>query len=240
MRNGQHISVIIPALNEEASIGSVLDAVPDWVDEKIVVNNGSTDQTAIVASQHGARVIHEPQPGYGAACLRGISWVNEADKADIIIFLDADFSDEPADMHRLADPVISCQADLVLGDRTSNRQVLGTAQYYGNKLTCRLMALFWGHVYGDLGPFRAIRRSSLNNLKMADLNFGWTVEMQIKAIKHQLSVLEIPVAYRHRLAGRSKMSGTLSGIIRAGSKILFVIFREVLQGSPNDRYDERP
>jgi glycosyltransferase involved in cell wall biosynthesis len=226
MRVEQRIFVIIPALNEAASIASVLDAIPPWVDERIVVDNGSEDQTREVALQHGARVIDEPQAGYGAACLRGMAVARDA---DIIVFLDADFSDVPTDMRYLVDPLIYGQADFVISDRTArtkSRQALGAVQHYGNGLVCKLIRLFWGHEYRDLGPFRAIRRSKLDSLSMADRDYGWTVEMQIRAIKHGLSILEVPVDYWHRAAGQSKISGSLTGIIRAGSKILFVVFRE--------------
>jgi glycosyltransferase involved in cell wall biosynthesis len=231
MRCDHRIVVIIPALNEEASIGSVLDAIPDWVDARIVVNNASTDNTPQVALQHGAYVVDEPHPGYGAACLLGIATANALYAPDIIVFLDADFSDVPNQMSKLVDPIIEGQADITISDRTAlqeNKQALTTAQFYGNRLACALMRLFWGHIYHDLGPFRAIRKSALDRLCMTDRNFGWTVEMQIRAVKHNLKIVEIPVTYRMRLAGRSKISGTISGVIKAGSKILYTVFREAL------------
>jgi len=229
MRGGERIAVIIPALDEEASIGSVLDAVPAWVDERIVVDNGCSDRTAAVATEHGARVVEEPRPGYGAACLRGI---DAARSADILVFLDADFSDLPSEMGRLVDPIVAGRADIAIGDRTSTpagRAALSIPQYFGNALACLLMRLFWGHQFHDLGPFRAIRRSALRELAMADEDFGWTVEMQLRAGEHQLSIVEAPVTYRRRLAGRSKISGTVSGVLGAGSKILYVLFREALR-----------
>ncbi len=229
MRQEQLISVIIPALNEEASIGVVLDAIPAWVDERIVVDNGCSDGTAAVASQHGARVIEEPQPGYGAACLAGIA---AAESADIIVFLDADFSDDPSRMQSLVDPIIEDRADITISDRMATpegRRAMSAAQYYGNRLACRLIKLFWGYGFHDLGPFRAIQRSSLVALAMADRDFGWTVEMQIKAVRRGLSIAQVPVAYRQRLAGRSKISGTVSGVVRAGAKILYVVFREAFR-----------
>ena len=232
MRGRQRIAVIIPALDEEASIGAVLDAIPAWVDERIVVDNGCSDRTAAVALQHGARVVDEPHPGYGAACLRGIA---AAQAADIVVFLDADFSDVPSDMDRLVDPIVAGQADITISDRTSTsagRAALSAAQIFGNRLACLLIRLFWGHVFHDLGPFRAVRRSSLMGLSMADRGFGWTVEMQIRAVKHRLSIVEVPVTYRPRLAGRSKISGTISGVIGAGTKILYVLFLEVFLHRP--------
>jgi glycosyltransferase involved in cell wall biosynthesis len=220
--------VIIPALDEEASIGAVLDAIPAWVDERIVIDNGCSDNTAAVAKTHGARVIEEPRPGYGAACLRGIAAARDA---DILVFLDADFSDDPAAMDRLVDPIVAGRADIAISDRTSTaegRAAMSAAQLFGNRLACLLIRLFWGHRYHDLGPFRAVRRAALEGLAMADRDFGWTVEMQIRALKHKLAIAEVPVAYRERLAGRSKISGTLSGVFGAGRKILTVIFREAL------------
>jgi glycosyltransferase involved in cell wall biosynthesis len=220
--------VIIPALDEEASIGAVLDAIPAWVDERIVIDNGCSDNTAAVAKTHGARVIEEPRPGYGAACLRGIAAARDA---DILVFLDADFSDDPAAMDRLVDPIVAGRADIAISDRTSTaegRAAMSAAQLFGNRLACLLIRLFWGHRYHDLGPFRAVRRAALEGLAMADRDFGWTVEMQIRALKHKLAIAEVPVVYRERLAGRSKISGTLSGVFGAGRKILTVIFREAL------------
>lgn len=235
MKGDCRIVVIIPALNEEATIGVVLDDIPDWVDEMIVVDNGSTDDTATIAAEHGARVVAEPHPGYGAACLRGIA---VAQSADIIVFLDADFSDVPADMHDLVDPIIQRQADITISDRTATsegRQALSAQQLCGNRLACLLMRMFWGYAFHDLGPFRAIRKSSLDALAMADKDFGWTIEMQIKAIIRGLSIIQVPVQYRQRLAGRSKISGTVSGVIRAGTKILYVVFREALRRKSVER-----
>ena len=232
MRNGQRIAVIIPARNEEHSIAAVLDDIPAWVDDRMVVDNGCADGTAAVARRHGARVVDEPRPGYGAACLRGIAAAHEA---DIVVFLDADFSDVPSAMDRLVDPIIDGRADITISDRTSSRagrEALSAAQFLGNRLACLLIWLFWGQAFHDLGPFRAIRRSSLMELSMVDRDFGWTVEMQIRAVKYGLSIIEVPVAYRRRLAGRSKISGTVSGVVRAGGKILYVLFREALFHRP--------
>ena len=232
MRDGQHIAVIIPALDEEASVGAVLDAIPAWDDERILVDNGCSDNTAAVALQHGARVIKESRRGYGAACLRGIE---TAQDADILVFLDADFSDDLSHMDRLVDPIIAGQADIAISDRTSTaegRAALSAAQFYGNRLACLLIRLFWAYRYHDLGPFRAIRGAALMGLAMEDPDFGWTVEMQIRAVKRKLAIIEVPVSYRERLAGRSKISGTVSGVFRAGSKILTVIFREAYSARP--------
>ena len=228
MRHDKFISLIIPALNKEASIAAVLDAVPPWVDEKIVVDNGSTDNTDQVARNHGARTLHEPQAGYGAACLAGIT---ASEHADMIVFLDADLSDDPSVMETLVDPISSGDADMTISDRTATpegRRVMAFVQIYGNGLACLLMKIFWGYRYHDLGPFRAISRLSLMRLDMSDRDYGWTVEMQIRALKQKLNISQVGVPYRKRLAGRSKISGTVSGVLRAGSIILYVFFRALL------------
>lgn len=232
MRKDHRISVIIPARNEEESIGAVLDHVPAWVDECIVVDNGSRDGTAAVAAAHNALVVRESEAGYGAACLAGIAASHQSGPSDILVFLDADFSDDPTVMNELVDPLIDGNADLVIGNRTSTpegRQALSVPQRWGNTLACLLIRMFWQHRYHDLGPFRAIRRSALLDLEMSDRNYGWTVEMQVRAVKKHQKICEVPMPYRQRLAGRSKISGTLSGVIRAGSKILYIIFREVVR-----------
>lgn len=228
MRNGQRISVVIPALNEERSVGKVLSAIPEWVDEVIVVDNGSKDDTVAVAEKNGARVVHEAHRGYGAACLRGIAAL---DRADVVVFVDADFSDHPEQMDSLVDPIVRGEAEMVIGSR-----VLGTAEpgaltpqaRFGNRLACYLMRLFWGVRYTDLGPFRAIRHETLRRLEMADRDYGWTVEMQIKAALRGLPATEVPVDYRKRI-GRSKISGTVRGVVGAGYKILSTIFIAALR-----------
>jgi glycosyltransferase involved in cell wall biosynthesis len=226
----QRVSLIIPALNEEKSIGSVLNSVPrDLVEEIIVVDNGSTDETVKIARDCGAKIVSEPNRGYGAACLKGISEV--AADCEIIAFVDADFSDFPEDLAQILQPIFDEQADFVIGTRTIIREsgeALTPQQRYGNWLATFLIKLFFRQKYSDLGPFRAIRRQSLDKLKMIDRNYGWTVEMQIKAARHKLRVVEIPVRYRIRI-GRSKISGTVKGTILAGAKIIYTIFKYALK-----------
>lgn len=225
MRGDDRISVVIPALNEEAAIGRVLAAIPAWVDEVVVVDNGSTDATPEVAREMGARVVREPQRGYGAACLAGIKALI---RPDIVVFLDGDFSDHPEEMDRLVDLLAADQADLVIGSRVlGHRQpgALTPQARFGNWLACLLIWLLWDITYTDLGPFRAVRFSALRGLNMQDRNYGWTVEMQIKAATRRLRVLEVPVSYRRRV-GQSKISGTIRGIVGAGTKILATIGKE--------------
>lgn len=217
--------MIIPALDEERSIGQVLDAIPKWVDEAIVVDNGSTDRTAARAAEHGARVLSEPRRGYGVACLTAIAGLSP--RTDVVVFLDGDFSDHPEEMDRLVDPIVAQAADLVIGSRVLGRREPGalTPQArFGNWLSCTLMRLIWRHRYTDLGPFRAIGRQALQRLEMRDLDYGWTVEMQLKALRHGLRVRDVPVSYRRRTMGQSKVSGTLRGVFGAGTKILWTIF----------------
>ncbi len=224
------IVVIIPARNEEASLPLVLSDLPP-VSRVIVVNNGSTDQTAAVANQYNAQVVNEAEPGYGAACLAGLAELDRSVSAGvlkepkIVVFLDADYSDHPELLPQLAAPVISGEADFVLGSRLLGIREAGAMtpqSVFGNRLACFLMRRLWGARYTDLGPFRLIRYDLLRALGMKDRNFGWTIEMQIKATAAGLRILEIPVPYRRRI-GKSKISGTLSGSIKAGAKILFTI-----------------
>lgn len=224
MRQGARIAVIIPAFNEEHAIGQVLRAVPAWVDETVVVDNGSSDQTAAVARSHGARIVREPLRGYGQACLAGIATLSEA---DVVVFVDADFSDHPDEMDRLVDPILRREADLVIGSRTRgvcDPGALTSQARFGNWLACHLIRLFWGVRFTDLGPFRAVRFAALRRLNMQDTNYGWTVEMQVKAAATSLPTREVPVSYRRRI-GTSKISGTVRGVLLAGSKILYTIFR---------------
>jgi glycosyltransferase involved in cell wall biosynthesis len=218
------ISVIIPALNEEDSIGLVIRDIPkDLADEIIVVDNGSTDNTVVVAQRAGARIIRERHRGYGAACLKGIA---SARKPDIIVFLDGDYSDYPEEMVCIVAPIVQGRAELVIGSRISGgdaKSVLPPLAYWGNILATRLIRILYGRRFTDLGPFRAIRFSALQKLNMQDRNFGWTIEMQVKAVKQKLSIAELPVRYRPRI-GTSKVSGTFSGSIKAGMKILYTIF----------------
>ena len=224
------VSVIIPALNEEKSIGSVLNAIPRrLVSEIIVVDNGSSDRTAEIARHCGARVILQPERGYGAACLAGIAGI--AADCEIVAFVDADFSDFPEDLEKLLQPLHENKAEMVIGTRTTtseSRLALTPQQRYGNWLATTLVRVFFGHRYTDLGPFRAIRRDALERLGMIDRNYGWTIEMQIKAVRHKLRIAEIPVRYRIRI-GRSKISGTVKGTILAGTKIIFTIFKYALK-----------
>ncbi len=227
------VAFIIPALNEEASIGGVLDALADEsrrlglsVSRTIVVDNGSRDATARVASTHAAEVVREPRRGYGSACLAGIAALPP--DAQIVVFLDADGSDDLADLAALLQPILADDADFVLGSRalgTSQPGALTPHQRFGNWLATRLMRLLFGAAYTDLGPFRIIRRDSLSRLGMRDTNFGWTIEMQIRAHQKGLRVREVPVGYRRRAAGRSKVSGSLRGSVLAGAKILWTLFR---------------
>jgi glycosyltransferase involved in cell wall biosynthesis len=226
MHHNPKISVIIPALNEEESIGQVLNDIPGEIVEKvIVVDNGSNDNTVTVAQSLGASVVLEPLKGYGAACLRGISMLKQ--DTDIVVFLDADYSDYPQDLHTVVKPIINDNAEMVIGSRMSGAREKGALlpqAIFGNKLATFLIRLFWGFKYTDLGPFRAIKYRDLLALNMLDKNFGWTVEMQIKALKKGLRIMEVPVRYRKRI-GKSKITGTFSGTVRAGIKIIYTIFR---------------
>jgi len=228
MRNDHSIAVVIPALNEERAIGRVIADIPDWVDRVIVADNGSTDRTAEVARGAGATVVAEPEPGYGAACLAGLKHIGDA---GIVVFLDGDYSDHPQEMASLVDPVIAGAADMVIGSRVLGERERGSLtpqQRFGNWLATRLIRLIWGARYSDLGPFRAIRTSSLARLAMADRTYGWTVEMQIKAAILGLAATEVPVSYRRRI-GVSKVSGTVKGTVMAGTKILWMIARHWLR-----------
>jgi len=226
MHHNPKISVIIPALNEEESIGQVLNDIPgEIVEEVIVVDNGSSDNTVTVSKGLGANVIQEPLKGYGAACLKGISILKQ--DTDIVVFLDADYSDYPQDLHTVVKPIINDNADMVIGSRMSGEREKGALlpqAIFGNKLATFLIRLFWGFKYTDLGPFRAIKYRDLLALNMTDKNFGWTVEMQIKALKKRLRIVEVPVRYRKRI-GKSKITGTFSGTVRAGVKIIYTIFK---------------
>ncbi len=229
------VVVVIPALNEERSLPLVLKALPE-VANVIVVNNGSTDRTVEVARQCGADVVHEQQRGYGAACLRGLATIAERIRMgqaapQVVVFLDADFSDHPELLPKLVEPIFSGDADFVLGSRLLGKREPGAMppqSVYGNKLACFLMRRLFGIRYTDLGPFRAVSYPQLVSLKMADENFGWTIEMQIKAGRAGLRHLEVPAPYRNRV-GKSKISGTISGTIKAGTKILYTIAKYGLQ-----------
>ncbi len=235
MRASARIAVVIPALNERDSIGKVIDAIPDWVDDIVVGDNGSEDGTAEVAERHGARVVREEERGYGAACLAALAAL---DAPDVVVFLDGDYSDYPEEMDRLVDPVVSGEAQMVIGSRVRGEREQGalTPQArFGNWLACTLMRLFWGQRFTDLGPFRAIAYDALQDLAMRDRDYGWTVEMQIKALRQGIPSLEVPVSYRKRI-GKSKVSGTIRGVIGAGVKILSTIGLAALQ----PRWSPRP
>jgi len=217
--------VIIPALNEEESIGRVIDAVPaDLGAEILVVDNGSTDCTAAVAASHGARVVVEPRRGYGAACLRGIA---AAGDAAVIAFLDADFSDDPTRVGDLVTPIFEGRADLVIGSRMLGRRERGALpphSIFGNWLAGMLLTHLYRQPTSDLGPFRAIRRTALERLNMADRGYGWTMEMQAKAARLRIRTMEVPVPYRRRI-GRSKITGSLRASVHAAAVILYTAFR---------------
>lgn len=226
------IHVIIPVFNEEKSIGLVLADIPkDWVQEVIVCNNGSSDNTAEVALAAGATVLYQPNKGYGNACLKGMEYIQQkptAEQPDILVFLDGDYSDYPEELPLLIEPIVAQGIDLVIGSRLSSGKAekgsLTPQQVFGNWLATFLIRHLYTYHFTDLGPFRAIRWSSLLQLKMVDRNYGWTVEMQIKAAKQKLRCTEIGVRYRKRV-GVSKVSGTVKGTILAGYKILYTIFK---------------
>ena len=224
------IRVIIPAFNEQNGVGNVINEIPkDLVEEVIVVNNASTDETEIVAEKAGATVLKEPTKGYGRACLKGIDYVTHQGHTDIVVFLDADYSDYPQEMYDVVKPIIDNQADLVIGSRALGRRERGAMtpqQVFGNWLATSLMRLFYGVHFTDLGPFRAISYDRLMALNMKDKNYGWTVEMQLKAAKQKLRCVEVPVNYRRRI-GFSKVSGTVKGTIMAGYKIIWTIFKYI-------------
>ncbi len=223
------VAMIIPAHNEESSLPLVLDAIPaGLVEEIVVVDNGSTDRTADAARSRGVTVVREPRCGYGAACLRGLEHLR-ARRPDVVVFLDADYSDHPEEMPWLLEPIARDGVDLVIGSRVLGRREPGALlpqARLGNWLATRLIRLLYGGRFTDLGPFRAVRFEALLALGMADGDFGWTAEMQVKALKKGLRVLEVPVSYRRRI-GRSKITGTLSGTLKAGAKILWTIGRNV-------------
>jgi len=231
---GLRVGIVIPAHNEAAALPHVLSAIPPWVIEVIVVDTSSIDGTPEVARRHGARVIAEPRRGYGRACLAGIAALSP--EVDTVLFMDADAADRPEEMTRLLAPIAAGEAELVIGARSLGAEpgALTPQQRFGNALACLLMRLIWGTRYTDLGPFRAIRRDALARLDMRDETWGWTVEMQVRAARLGLAVREVPVGYRRRI-GQSKISGTLSGTIRAGTKILWVIGAEALDGLRGER-----
>ncbi|MEM1322106.1 MAG: glycosyltransferase family 2 protein [Bacteroidota bacterium] len=225
------IDLIIPAYNEEDSIGRVLADIPSsWVREVIVCNNGSTDRTREVAIAGGATVVDEPISGYGNACLKGIAHLRAKpieEQPDIVVFLDGDYSDHPEELPNLVKPIIEENCDLVIGSRAlgdMERGAMMPQQIFGNWLATTLIRFFYKYNFTDLGPFRAIKYPKLIEIDMRDRDFGWTVEMQVKAAKYKLKCTEVPVTYRRRI-GVSKVSGTIRGTILAGHKILWTIFK---------------
>ncbi len=227
----RNVAVVIPAWNEEGSIGRVIDGLPkEWVRCIIVADNNSTDYTADVARKFGATVVPAPRQGYGSACLAGLAHLEMLpvhEQPDVVVFIDADFSDHPEQLPLLVEPILKNEADFVIGSRMLKRQPLGAMlpqAVFGNRLACLLMRVLFRQRYTDLGPFRAIAWEKLRGLRMADTNFGWTVEMQIKAARQRLRVREVAVDYRPRI-GYSKITGTLKGSVMAGYKILYTIFR---------------
>ncbi len=224
-----NIRVIIPAFNEQNALGKVLEEIPvEFVKEIIVVDNASTDNTAQIAINLGVTLLKESRKGYGNACLKAIDYIASLDEpTDIVVFLDADYSDYPREMNQLINPIVKDNYDLVIGSRTLGEKERGSMtiyQVFGNWLATKLVRILYHIKFTDLGPFRAIKFDKLLLLSMQDKNYGWTVEMQIKAAKHKLRCIEVPANYRKRI-GFSKVSGTLKGTILAGYKIIWTIFK---------------
>ena len=224
----QIIKVIIPAYNEQDSIANVIKDIPSIVDEVIVISNNSTDKTEENAKKAGATVLNENRKGYGYACLKGMDHIaKQKQKPSIVVFLDGDYSDYPEQLIEIIDPIINKDIDFVVGARVEELREQGSMtpqQVFGNWLATKLMSLFFKATYTDLGPFRAIKYDKLIGLEMQDKTYGWTVEMQLKALKQKLKYVEIPVKYRNRI-GVSKVSGTVKGSFLAGVKILTWIFK---------------
>ena len=224
------VYVIIPAFNEQNAVCNVLKEIPnELVTEIIVVNNGSTDNTVEQALSCGATVLEESRKGYGFACLKGIDYLRQKmiNDTDIIVFIDADYSDYPGEMTKLVKPIQRDQADLVIGSRalgTKEKGSMTPQQVFGNWLATSLLKLFYKVEFSDLGPFRSIRFDKLLEIDMKDTTYGWTVEMQLKAAKYGLRCTEMPVNYRRRI-GKSKVSGTIKGTILAGYKIMWTIVK---------------
>ncbi len=227
-----NIKVIIPAYNEEDSIAHVIGDIPNFVSEIILVNNNSTDSTSEVAKKAGATVLLEENKGYGYACLKGIKYLGTlSDKPEVVVFMDGDYSDYPEELSKIVAPILENDFDFVIGARTKELREQGSMtipQEFGNWLATFLMKLFFKSTFTDLGPFRAIKYDKLLDLQMEDKTYGWTVEMQLKALKRKYKYTEVPVKYRNRI-GVSKVSGTLKGAIFAGVKILSWIFKYSLK-----------
>jgi glycosyltransferase involved in cell wall biosynthesis len=231
------VAVVIPALNEELSLPSVLSEIPrPPVDEIVVVDNGSRDRTGAVARASGATVLSEPRRGYGRACLAGLAHL-QRDPPDVVVFIDADYSDRPKELPRLLEPIVEGRAELVIGSRVLGEREPGALlpqARWGNAFATWLIRVLFGMRFTDLGPFRAVRFDALRALGMQDRDYGWTAEMQVKAARYGLRCEEVPVSY-HRRVGRSKITGTLKGTVRAGVKIIATIFRHRFSASPNNR-----
>jgi len=224
-----NIKVVIPANNEEQSIGLVVRDIPkDLVSEIVVVNNASTDSTVAVAKAAGATVLDESTPGYGRACLKGISYLSEPGRQpDILVFMDGDYSDYPEELKDVIAPILNDDVDMVIGSRALGKKEDGSMtfpQVFGNWLATNLIRLFYRVRFTDLGPFRAIKFDKLLEINMVDKTYGWTVEMQVKAARHKFKTAEVPVNYKRRI-GVSKVSGTIKGTILAGYKIIWTIFK---------------
>lgn len=229
MSKSPRIVVIIPAFNEENSVGKVVkDIPPGLVQEVIVVNNNSNDNTELNARSAGATVLHESRPGYGYACLKGIEYIKRLPSVpDVVVFIDADYSDHPEEMPQVVYPILNEGMDMVIGSRALGNRERGSMtpqQVFGNWLATRLLKILYGVQYTDLGPFRAVRYDKLLEIDMQDTTYGWTVEMQLKAAKLRLKTTEVPVNYRRRI-GFSKISGTVKGTVMAGYKIITTIFK---------------
>lgn len=225
----QIIDVIIPAFNEAEAVGLVVRDIPkELVRNIVVVDNNSSDLTREVAEKAGAIVVAQPEQGYGAACLKGMELLfNQEILPDIIVFLDADYSDYPMEMYQLVDPILKGEAELVIGSRSMGNRERGSMmpqQIFGNWLATKMMKAIYGAHFSDLGPFRAISRKALEKIDMKDRDYGWTVEMQVKALKNRIPYTEVPVKYRKR-KGVSKITGTIKGTVMAGYKIIFTILR---------------
>ena len=229
------IDVVIPALNEEASLPLVLADLPRPPVRRVVVaDNGSRDGTARVAREGGAEVVTAARRGYGSACLAGLDHLRRTGPPDVVVFVDADFSDHPEELPSLIAPILDGKADLVIGSRILGSREPGALlpqARAGNLVACWMIRLLYGHRFTDLGPFRAVRWEALERLKMSDPNFGWTAEMQVKALRHGLRCAEVPVSYRRRV-GVSKITGTVLGTVRAGYKILWTVLKFAREGKP--------